>query len=116
MVNSPIADSLTLSAVPFAASVTFRGADGFANGLLLEWIQLVGSVPGVASLVGTIRVINNATLSARPGTFTLGVFVDDVYVGNATSVDADAACRRVEPRRDRISRADADQPGRRGKS
>jgi LEA14-like dessication related protein len=86
MVNSPIADSLTLSAVPFAASVTFRGADGFANGLLLEWIQLVGSVPGVASLVGTIRVINNATLSARPGTFTLDVFVDDEYVGNATSM------------------------------
>jgi LEA14-like dessication related protein len=85
-VSSPIADSLTLSAVPFEASVTFRGADGFANGLLLEWIQLVGSVPGVASLVGTIRVINNATLSARPGTFTLGVYVDDVYVGNATSV------------------------------
>jgi hypothetical protein len=85
-VNSPIADELTLSAVPFAASVTFRGANGFANGLILDWIQLVGSVPGVASLVGTITVINNATLSARPGTFTLGVYVDDEYVGNATSV------------------------------
>lgn len=85
-IRSAIADELTLSDIPFAAAVPIQGANGFEGGLTLEWIALVSSQPGVASLVGVINVVNNATLSAAPGTFTLGVFVDGVYVGNATAV------------------------------
>jgi LEA14-like dessication related protein len=83
--RSPIATELTLSDVPFAASVPIRGCNSFENGLFLESVQLVASQPGVAFIVGVINVINNATLAAAPGTFTLGVFVDGVYVGNATA-------------------------------
>ena len=72
--------------VPFTTAVTVRGANAFNNDLGLRNIVIVSSQPGLVYLHAQITLFNNSTVSANPGTFTLGVFVDGMYIGNATAV------------------------------
>ena len=105
-VSSALADDLELRDVAFDANVTVRthtrtkahdssvertqvaGANSFKNGLMLQHIDIVGSTPTEAVLRAEIVVVNNSSVSCRPGPFTLGVFVDGVYVGNASAQHA----------------------------
>jgi hypothetical protein len=84
-VNSALASDLVLRDVAFDANVSVRGANSFNNGLLLQNINIVRSTRALAYLAAEIVVVNNSSVACRPGAFTLGVFVDDVYVGNATA-------------------------------
>ena len=45
------------------------------------------SQPDCVNVTGHITLFNPSSMSAKPGTFTLGVYVDNVYVGNATAVN-----------------------------
>ena len=66
--------------VPFTTAVTVRGANAFNNDLGLRNIVIVSSQPGLVYLHAQITLFNNSTVSANPGTFTLGVFVDGMYL------------------------------------